>query len=747
MTTILQQRRHGHAVEAVSVDTLTNSGATTVVTHLQSTVNTLSSLSAVYADIYLAERAVGWEIARSLIVVSRWYTTVGPTLAHQLCDIHKEVGLIGLQTRFPIFASLVDHILTYVKAIHVSKPKSKSKLSAKCNPISHSGLMSPEALRDIPLKFFGLTEPSERTYRLPPISPHSIGSDPDRHYFYAEQLFVRAVSDIFISQQLKATDARLNGPGRTSSCTTPKLGDFHPWIRRTIIRGAAIDAIVEVCGGDDGILASRTAEGLLKSPVLFYSTEGHETNDQNLSRKLVNGDTGPLQPLRNWLKDFIGTSPDTLTQARKLGDTVYERICSLHGLQSFPRFNPLAIIPSAKSHKRSLGRSKKSSATLLPEIPLTSEALLPPPNDYAFSQLGLIMREALNKRRSLPVGDICTSRLLQAMHPTTGLATEKDLDHCDPVRLDNIYDRMLKRQFTYDRLLGALGLTNLLVWMSTGQGAATAEFVQHNDLWFDDLPSCISTFYNARAASNGVKFCNQNIWGTTCASFGVECQKFTMEEKFTPFFDRKVKDAWKKYLDEFYESSDRPSGNLPTFTEALELLNELCGKLKLHGFKTGLTSLQFANNLVSLGLCQPPTVDEIAQWIFEHKDKGAFKGLLALGFKIDGRPAQWTKAAFQCVHDHLSATLSQEDCNELRYGTIFIEHILCKVSRFAYLIGKVRQSRKVSERFTLRQIAQDAARSSNWVGTFDPSDHSGRIMPIPPAGDVARLSRSVQLWA
>jgi hypothetical protein len=754
ITSILQQRRHGQAVDSISHDALTNSGVTTILAHLLSTIDTLSSLSAVYSDICLAQRAIGWEIARSLSIIARWYTSDGPALARQLCDIHKAAGLAGLQVRFPIFANLVDRILAYVKAIHTSKSGPRSKSKSKTT--SHAGGMSPEALRDIPPTFFGLTEvePSRPTYRLPQISSHVVGPDSARHYSLVEQYFVRAISDFFICDGLKSIDARVNGPGRTSSGATPKLGDFHPWIRRTILRGAIIDTIVEACGGDDGILASRTMETFLKSPVNFCSVPGHETNDQNLSRKLVNGDTGPLEPLQNWLKDFIRKSPDTLTQARRLGDTVYEQICTRHGLRSFPRFNPLAIPASANSRKSTSKGSKKSSLPLLPDLPLTVDALLPSSNDI-FSQLGLIMREALNKRRSLPEGDIRISRLMQGMHPTTGLATGKrDLDHFDPVRLDNIYARMLKEKFTCDRLLGPLGLTNLFVWMSTGQGAITAEFVRFTDLWFECLAPCIRVFRNALATNDRVQCYNTRIWGTTCASFGIETQKFTVEEKFKHFFDEEVKKAWKIFLGERYESADLAShlDPLPTFTKALDLLNKLCKKLKLHGFNDGLTNLQFANNLASLGLCQQPTVDEIAKWIFEHQKKGAFKGLLALGFKIQGRPQHWTKAAFQCIYDHLSATLSPMDHDELRFGTIFVEHILCKVSRFAYILRKAGRSRKASTHSTisplsLRQIALDAARSSNWVGEADSSDRSGKTLPIPAAGDKARLEASVQLWA
>jgi hypothetical protein len=184
-------------------------------------------------------------------------------------------------------------------------------------------------------------------------------------------------------------------------------------------------------------------------------------------------------------------------------------------------------------------------------------------------------------------------------------------------------------------------------------GAVTAEFAKFTDLWFKDLLSCLCVF------------CNTRIWGTMCSSFAVQVKMFTIQEKFTLFFDKKVMEAWKKYLGEHYKFSGSRSDPLHSFTEALTLFKGLCKKLKLNGFNDRLTNLQFANKLVLLSLCQFPTIDTMAEWIFRHQKKGAFKGLLALGFKLQGWPGHWTKAPFQRVYDHTSSTLSPDDCDEL----------------------------------------------------------------------------------
>lgn len=38
--------------------------------------------------------------------------------------------------------------------------------------------------------------------------------------------------------------------------------------------------------------------------------------------------------------------------------------------------------------------------------------------------------------------------------------------------------------------------------------------------------------------------------------------------------------------------------------------------------------------------------------------------------------------AFKCVHDHLNLHLSERDKEILDFGPIFVEHLLCKISRW-----------------------------------------------------------------
>ncbi|EIM83907.1 uncharacterized protein STEHIDRAFT_45107, partial [Stereum hirsutum FP-91666 SS1] len=119
-------------------------------------------------------------------------------------------------------------------------------------------------------------------------------------------------------------------------------------------------------------------------------------------------------------------------------------------------------------------------------------------------------------------------------------------------------------------------------------------------------------------------------------------------------------------------------GRRPTWLAALTLLTK---KLQIDGFRSGLTALQTANNLVFLGICEPPSADTVAQWIWEHPGLGAFKGLQSLGFQLHNR--DHVRVAFRAFYDHLDQHLSLEMKAVLGFGTLFVEHVLCKHKRWA----------------------------------------------------------------
>ncbi|KAJ7587812.1 hypothetical protein C8J56DRAFT_709040, partial [Mycena floridula] len=117
----------------------------------------------------------------------------------------------------------------------------------------------------------------------------------------------------------------------------------------------------------------------------------------------------------------------------------------------------------------------------------------------------------------------------------------------------------------------------------------------------------------------------------------------------------------------------------PSYSHALKLSKDT----GISGFGSGITRMQFANCLVFLGICHPPDADEMADIVFDHKDKGAFEGLQCLGLQVSLQSTKSTvREAFHCVYDFLHHNLSDTDKALLGFGAIFVEHMLCKVSRW-----------------------------------------------------------------
>ncbi|EIM79192.1 uncharacterized protein STEHIDRAFT_20950, partial [Stereum hirsutum FP-91666 SS1] len=102
--------------------------------------------------------------------------------------------------------------------------------------------------------------------------------------------------------------------------------------------------------------------------------------------------------------------------------------------------------------------------------------------------------------------------------------------------------------------------------------------------------------------------------------------------------------------------------------------------LGIPGLKSGLTKFQMAMNLSILGICEPPTIDEIAIWIWDHPELGAFKGLVQLGFRLQN--LQCVRAALTIVQDHIDFFASKAELEIMHNGPLSTEHLLCKNIRW-----------------------------------------------------------------
>ncbi|KAL1685215.1 hypothetical protein GGG16DRAFT_66752, partial [Schizophyllum commune] len=105
----------------------------------------------------------------------------------------------------------------------------------------------------------------------------------------------------------------------------------------------------------------------------------------------------------------------------------------------------------------------------------------------------------------------------------------------------------------------------------------------------------------------------------------------------------------------------------------------LLSSLRITGVQSGITLMQAANNCTLLGLCQPPSVEDMAI-IALSINRGATAGMQALGLAPRDRPAYI--AAFRLIYHYLDSHLSDQDKETLSFNPIFVEHLLCKVQRF-----------------------------------------------------------------
>ncbi|KAJ7238532.1 hypothetical protein B0H12DRAFT_1025713 [Mycena haematopus] len=166
------------------------------------------------------------------------------------------------------------------------------------------------------------------------------------------------------------------------------------------------------------------------------------------------------------------------------------------------------------------------------------------------------------------------------------------------------------------------------------------------------------------------------------------------------------------------QTSDAPK---ITWAEALRWIVET----GLSGFGSGLAPLQFANNLTLAGIATPPSPSEMAQWICVHKGLGAFAGLQACGFNLpkNASPAA-VRAAFFCFFSWLDHFLTEDDKEVLGFGTIFVEHLLCKVGRW-----KKQLYTMTAKKVDLSKKAQELFEGKPWLAGENLADHMK--WPIP----------------
>ena len=459
-------------------------------------------------------------------------------------------------------------------------------------------------LDKFPANLFGLLSGGHaKPIKLPSVTSYRLSADLDNQYGHAIDVFLTLLSDHVIVDNMKETDNKINSRRRRSA------GDPTMIRSRCINRGALLSCVIEVFKDDDGIFAFPLIEKLLTSPSLLFNDPIRK--DADLSARIIADPVVALNCVNEYLTELLSKSPTIPALAKEIGDAIYEATSTLSNCPTKKRSLP--------SQVRKSGRTSTSVSDTVPLGPVRLETLLGGQDGAPFfSQLALMIREVLNFRRGHDVGDEMLSRVLQGLTPTTGgvlLDDGKDSDHFMPIRWDNNYAQLLMKHLPPNVLVTPLGFSSFLVWMATGQGNLTTEFIENNVMSFKSLDEAEATFqrvHDLNALGQTIIFDNMKVWGQSTKALSFKAKKgMTIREKLAPFFEQTVQDAWMKVLGrELAHHRDPKSytSKRPAWADIIRF-----GKAhKLLGLMDGLMQLQFANNLVLASIVLPPTVSNIS---------------------------------------------------------------------------------------------------------------------------------------
>jgi hypothetical protein len=732
-------------------------------------VQILPSLASDSQKLAVIMRAQHWEMCRSLMVVFNWCRDAGSSTADSVLDIHRAKGYDELKKQSPVLADLVDHIVwfvyreqsTWLKDKKEKRSQSRRK-GIKSSPIvakpeEPMGICSkfgtcPPNPKELPHDLYGLRQdqPSRRAVKLAPLSTFSGGED--ELYAKSKQVLQQLWTTELIVPSLRPIDA-------TFSSTRRRTTDDDEVLNRCLTRGAILQCVADACG-TDAIFASTATKEFLTSPALMFETRLQR--DKVFATRAVQDAVETLKPLFNWLTARIEETPEILETAKEIGNLTHLSMLELgtgqpillERMQSGAQ--PLLSNPTPRTlrHKQSRIFSEVSLASLLPKRPTAGVGVL-----------GLIVREALAARRSLPTTDETLRRVLQGKHATRSSAAHHNPDHTDPIRQYSLGAQLLYRHLPGEKLTTEAGLSNLLSWLGTGQGFVTESFLKtvepHGGFYAADVEGMVNQFQRAvstnwyhepgstekskstsqpRKGPNFIVTHDAQIWGQASNHLALtpthhagaqRGSKYTLHEKFNQYFTPVVQERWKRALgDMLHQDPMTYHGS----RQAWGYYHSMVKELNIPGFQQGLTVFQLANYLVFLGIATMPHWSEVADFISENRQKGAFRGLEKLGFHMPD--ASSVRAAFYCVHHYLDEHLTDEDKKDLGFSPIFTENLLCKVVRWAKYLSN---EGKID--FYDKGLQAESA-YPDWEGGLNMTDNAA--FPFPLTISSEQLARAIK---
>jgi hypothetical protein len=678
---------------------------------VQNVAEVFPEMEASVQKINIIKRSFRYETCCSLVKVFEWYSEIGPTTTESLMLIHRTRGYEILLQEAPQFAKLVDHIIQYVYRLALQKFKEPRVSVSKKNKKTLSqveltvyqpdfGLVlgeDMERLSRVPANFYGLrNSTSQQPVKLPPIKEKDLGYGSDSLYSAASYCLQELWSAEIIIPKLRKLDESLSG-GKT------KNFDAQHVYQRSITRAAILQCIADACN-TNGIFASSRIDQFLQSPAVIFQEP--LSRERKFAPEVLKQRDVVLQPLFDWIRNHLAEHPNITSDAKRLSELADLQILELFlGKRTSDNDPP---IQTSKPGTSSTKRAKELAPVLRP---ITFQDIINPEHKdgVQLGELALIIREALNRERGHQPADEVLNRVLCGHHATRSTTTQSNPDHTNPIRQNLEAASLLQAHLPGELLTSKNGLSNLLSWMGTGQGFKTRSFLEtfsHDKQFFSsNLEDTINKF-QAVVAQNAVivsrypehqrpqdlpgiiSVDDMLVWGQpnhllsstpTKEKIGKYSIKFTLQEKFAPYWDNKVQNAWVAFLHDMLDND--PTTHIGP-RQAWRNVSSLLENLDITGFGSGLTPFQLANHLVALKIVEPPTVLDIADWIYKNPKLGAFRGLKDLGFSVSQKNLMSVRGAFTCIYRFFEEHLTEEDKSVLFFGPIFMEHLLCKLPRW-----------------------------------------------------------------
>jgi hypothetical protein len=252
-----------------------------------------------------------------------------------------------------------------------------------------------------------------------------------------------------------------------------------------------------------------------------------------------------------------------------------------------------------------------------------------------------------------------------------------------PVRSANIFQRSMEERLG-PHMREKEGLANLVLALTTGQGEGTMGYFKSHFMFSRDAGTHLKSFTTFwererhRVEQDGSKktkaLCIDDpvCFGTCCGHLAfkrnVSTDRPCFEDKIDPIFRPAIFDLWTTFL-----------SKTSTFQDALAL-GPASGIIGLGS--NSLTGMQLANTLSLMGFCSAPTYSDMATLIYSGK-RGSLEGLQRVGFNACSVNA--VERSLTILYRVLDHHLSQDHKAAIGFGLVFLEHLLCKISRWEKL--------------------------------------------------------------